>query len=129
MAGKRYKPRATSVTNAAVALSRMLPAALERLEMELGDPEKGLSAARTVMDLCLPKVKPQSMALDVKLSLDGAMTTADYARAIESHLMAGEISVSLANDGLAALANVAKIVESTELLARLEALEELALLK
>jgi hypothetical protein len=70
----------------------------------------------------------ESQAINQILT-DGAMTTADYARAIESHLMAGEISVSLANDGLAALANVAKIVESTELLARLETLEELAALK
>ena len=118
----RTKKGQSQLRIAADKMARLLPKAMARIDEELAG-ENGFYAAKVIAESCLPKPRPQSVAIDLNFDMTGAMTTADYARVIETHLMAGEISVSLANDSLAALSNVAKIVEATEVVARIEVLE------
>jgi hypothetical protein len=78
------------------------------------------------MELYNERSKPNSDALASPVVTTVNATLADHAHVIINRLLNGEVSVSLANEVIVALSNAAKVVESTELLARLEALEEIA---
>lgn len=80
-----------------------------------------LQAARIVLDRVLPSLRPVEVAqgLDVP---EG--TLSEQAHAVVQAVAAGEIAPSQAAQIITALGGVAKIIETTELVARIEALEE-----
>jgi hypothetical protein len=80
-----------------------------------------LQAARIVLDRVLPSLRPVEMpqAMDVP---EG--TLAEQAHAVVQAVAAGEIAPGQAVQIITALGGVAKIIETTELVARIEALEE-----
>ena len=82
-----------------------------------------LQAATMLADRLYPKLKPQGELLTLSEPLDGS--PAEQARTIVRLAGAGELSTDQARDLLAALADVCKIVEATELEQRLSQLEQL----
>lgn len=79
-----------------------------------------LQAARIVLDRVLPSLRPVEVtqAIDVP---DG--TLAAQAHAVVQAVAAGEITPSQAAQIITALGGVAKIIETTELVSRIKALE------
>lgn len=80
-----------------------------------------LQAARIVLDRVLPSLRPVEVAQAMDVP-EG--TLAEHAHAVVQAVAAGEIAPSQAAQIITALAGVAKIIETTELVARIEALEE-----
>lgn len=87
-----------------------------RLQALSGDPQ----AIRIVLDKVLPSLRP----VELPASLDiPEGTLAEQARAILRATAIGDIAPSQASQIITALGGVAKLVEITELTARIEALE------
>lgn len=80
-----------------------------------------LQAATMLADRLYPKMKPQGETITLSKPLDGSL--ADNARTILELVAGGEIAPDTAKELLAALADVGKIIEVTELEKRLERLE------
>jgi len=80
------------------------------------------AAAKTLLDRVLPALKPESQAIHLP-ELVAAGTMAEKARAAIDAAGAGAVSPSAASDLVSAIAGLAKIIETTELQKRLEALE------
>ena len=80
------------------------------------------AAAKTLLDRVLPALKPESQAISLP-ELVAAGTMAEKARAAIDAAGAGAVSPSAASDLVSAIAGLAKIIETTELQKRLEALE------
>jgi len=80
------------------------------------------AAAKTLLDRVLPALKPESQAISLP-ELVAAPTLADKAKAAIDAAGAGDIAPSAASDMVSAIAGLAKIIETTELQKRLEALE------
>lgn len=80
------------------------------------------AAAKTLLDRVLPALKPESQAIHLP-ELVAAPTLADKAKAAIDAAGAGDIAPSAASDMVSAIAGLAKIIETTELQKRLEALE------
>ena len=80
------------------------------------------AAAKTLLDRVLPALKPESQAIHLP-ELVAADTMAEKARAAIDAAGAGAVSPSAASDLVSAIAGLAKIIETTELQKRLEALE------
>ena len=81
-----------------------------------------IQAAKTLLDRVLPALKPESQAIHLP-ELVAAGTMAEKARAAIDAAGAGAVSPSAASDLVSAIAGLAKIIETTELQKRLEALE------
>jgi len=82
-----------------------------------GDPQ----AIRIILDRVLPSLRP--VELPTVLDLPEGGTLAEQARAVVQAAAAGELAPGQAAQIIAALGGVAKIVETTELVQRIEALE------
>lgn len=78
-------------------------------------------AIRLVLDRVLPALRPVEMATTLALPVDG--TLADQARAVVQAAADGDLAPSQAAQIVTALGGVAKIIETTELMRRIEALE------
>ena len=81
-----------------------------------------MQAAKALLDRVLPALKPESQAIHLP-ELVAAGTMAEKARAAIDAAGAGAVSPSAAIDLVSAIAGLAKIIETTELQKRLEALE------
>ena len=82
-----------------------------------GDPQ----AIRIILDRVLPSLRP--IELPAVLALPVGATLAEQARAVVQAAADGEIAPSQAAQIVTALGGVAKIIETTELVKRIEALE------
>ena len=82
-----------------------------------GDPQ----AIRIILDRVLPALRP--VELPTMLALPEGGTLADQARAVVQAAADGDLNPTQAAQIVTALGGVAKIVEATELVARIEALE------
>lgn len=80
-----------------------------------------VAAARMLVDKVLPSVKAQDQA--VSLPVDGSDLAKD-GRAIMSAVGLGEVTPETASRLLQGLGSLAKIIETAELLERVEALED-----
>ncbi len=102
------------------ALSADLPEIVQRVvaEAKAGD----MRAAELVLSRCLPALRPQS--LPVSFPINAAGNLADAGRDVLAAVAAGEIDPATGKGLLDALAGLTRIVEITEIEARLRALEE-----
>ena len=82
-----------------------------------------VQAIRIVLDRVLPALRPTDLPTMLALPRDG--TLADQARAVVQAAADGDLASAQAAQIVAALGGVAKIIETTELLRRVEALEAL----
>ena len=82
-----------------------------------GDPQ----AIRIILDRVLPALRPVEMPTTLDLPADG--TLADQARAVVQAAADGDLAPAQAAQIVTALGGVAKIIETTELMLRIEALE------
>jgi hypothetical protein len=82
-----------------------------------GDPQ----AIRIILDRVLPALRPVDMPTTLALPAGG--TLADQARAVVQAAADGDLSPAQTAQIVAALGGVAKIIETTELVRRIEALE------
>ena len=82
-----------------------------------GDPQ----AIRIILDRVLPSLRP--VELPAVLSLPVGATLAEQARAVVQAAADGVLAPGQAAQIVAALGGVAKIIETTELVRRIEALE------
>jgi len=82
-----------------------------------GDPQ----AIRIILDRVLPALRPVDMPTVLALPVDG--TLADQARAVVQAAADGDLAPAQAAQIVTALGGVAKIIETTELMRRIEALE------
>ena len=78
-------------------------------------------AIRIILDRVLPALRPVDMPTALALPADG--TLADQARAVVQAAADGDLAPSQAAQIVSALGGVAKIIETTELIKRIEALE------
>ncbi len=84
-----------------------------------GDPQ----AIRIILDRVLPSLRP--VELPAVLALPAGGTLADQAHAVVQAAADGDLAPSQAAQIVTALGGVAKIIETTELMRRIEALEAL----
>lgn len=82
-----------------------------------------MQAARIILDRLVPSLRPVDMP--AVLTLPAGATLAGQAQAVIDAAAAGELAPSQAAQIVTALGGVAKIIEATELLKRIEALESL----
>ncbi len=82
-----------------------------------GDPQ----AIRIILDRVLPALRP--LELPTTLALPEGGTLADQARAVVQAAADGDLNPTQAAQIISALGGVAKIVETTELIERIDALE------
>ena len=82
-----------------------------------------MQAARIILDRLVPSLRPVEMP--AVLTLPAGATLAGQAQAVIDSAAAGELAPSQAAQIVTALGGVAKIIETTELLKRIEALESL----
>ena len=82
-----------------------------------------MQAARIILDRLVPSLRPVEMP--AVLTLPAGATLAGQAQAVIDAAAAGELVPSQAAQIVTALGGVAKIIEATELLKRIEALESL----
>jgi hypothetical protein len=78
-------------------------------------------AIRIILDRVLPALRPVDMPTMLALPADG--TLADQARAVVQAAADGDLAPAQAAQIVTALGGVAKIIETTELVRRIEALE------
>ena len=83
-----------------------------------------MQAAKVLLDRVLPALKPESQAIHLP-ELVAADTMAEKARAAIDAAGAGAVSPSAASDLVAAIAGLARVVETTELQQRLDELERM----
>jgi hypothetical protein len=83
-----------------------------------GDPQ----AIRIILDRVLPALRPVELPTTLDLPADG--TLADQARAVVQAAADGDLAPAQAAQIVAALGGVAKIIETTELMRRIELLEQ-----
>ena len=89
-----------------------------RMQALAGDAQ----AIRIILDRVLPALRPVDMPTTVALPADG--TLADQARAVVQAAADGDLAPAQAAQIVAALGGVAKIIETTELMRRIELLEQ-----
>ncbi len=82
-----------------------------------------LQAVRLVLDRVLPALRPVEQASELELPASGL---AAQAKAVVQAAAAGDLAPGQAAQLVTALAGVGKIIETTELMARVEALEAAA---
>ena len=79
-----------------------------------------LQAAKMLLDRVCPTLKPQAMPINLQVH----NSLADQGNEIIKSAMLGEIPPEIATQLIAALSNQAKIIETDELLKRVEELEQ-----
>ena len=82
-----------------------------------------MQAARIILDRLVPSLRP--VEIPTAVSMPAGATLAGQAQAVVNAAAAGELVPSQAAQIVTALGGVAKIIETTELLKRIEALESL----
>ena len=82
-----------------------------------------MQAARIILDRLVPSLRP--VEIPTAVSMPAGATLAGQAQAVIDAAAAGELAPSQAAQIVTALGGVAKIIEATELLKRIEALESL----
>jgi hypothetical protein len=82
-----------------------------------------LQAVRLVLDRVLPALRPVEQASELELPASGL---AAQAKAVVQAAAAGDLAPGQAAQLVTALSGVGKIIETTELMARIEALEAAA---
>ena len=80
-----------------------------------------VQAIRIILDRLSPALRPAELPTPLELPVDGSL--ADQARAVVQAAADGDLAPSQAAQFITALGGVAKIVETTELEARIAALE------
>ena len=80
-----------------------------------------MQAIRIILDRVQPTLRPVDMPTTLNLPTDG--TLADQARAVVQAAADGDLAPAQAAQIVTALGGVAKIIETTELVSRIEALE------
>lgn len=80
-----------------------------------------VQAARIILDRVQPTLRPAELPTALALPVDG--TLADQARAVVQAAADGDLAPAQAAQIVTALGGVAKIIETTELVRRIEALE------
>lgn len=88
-----------------------------RAQALAGDPQ----AIRILLDRVLPSLRPVELPTPLDMPVG---TLADQARAVVQATADGDIAPGQAAQIITALGGIAKIIETTELLARVSALEE-----
>lgn len=83
-----------------------------------------MQAAKALLDKVLPTLKPEALSVLLPDMVEAETLSAKAEAAIDA-AGAGELSPSAASDLVSAIAGLARIVETTELQKRLEALEQL----
>ena len=83
-----------------------------------------LQAVRIVLDRVLPALRPVELASELELPASGL---AAQAKAVVQAAAAGDLAPGQAAQLVTALAAVGKIIETTELMARIEVLEAAAI--
>lgn len=78
-------------------------------------------AIRIILDRVLPVLRPVELPTPLLLTADG--TLADHAHAVVRSAAEGDLAPGQAAQLVAALSAVARIIETTDLIARIEALE------
>lgn len=78
------------------------------------------AAAKLLLDRCLPALRPGDLPMQTQLASD--ITAAP--RAVFAALASGELTPDEAHTIAATLASLTRVIESTELIARLDELEE-----
>lgn len=103
------------------SIEQHIPAILESLaeSAKAGDT----AAAKLLLERTLPPIRPQDQA--VSLPVDGEDLAKD-GRTVLAAAGAGEVTPDTATKLLAGLGSLARIIETSELLARIEKLEEQA---
>jgi hypothetical protein len=81
-----------------------------------------IQAMTMIADRLMPKLKPQGEFVTLDGPMDGS--PADVGRAILRAISSGQISADAGRELLAAVADLCKIVETTELMERVQRLEE-----
>lgn len=113
----------TEVQKLRADLRKRLPTALAAADAIIANPEHPQHAQMTrwAIDKVAANLKPQTEPVTFDLLGD---SPAEHARSIVEATAAGTLSPSIATELLTAVASCMKIVEVTELLARIEALEK-----
>jgi hypothetical protein len=86
-------------------------------QAKAGDP----TAARLILERCLPALRPVDMPTVLNLSADGGL--ADQGRAVLLALASGQLPVNQVAGILQGLGSLAKLIETDELERRIAALE------
>ena len=102
------------------ALASKLPAILESVVKAA--IEGDMTAARLVLDRCMPALKPMEATIEGLALPTGTLT--QQARDILASVSRGEVAPGQAAQLVASIGAVAKIAEFDELTARIEALEK-----
>ena len=102
------------------ALASKLPAILESVVKAA--IEGDMTAARLVLDRCMPALKPLESTIEGMALPTGTLT--QQARDILASVSRGEVAPGQAAQLVASIGAVAKIAEVDELTARIEALEK-----
>ena len=79
-----------------------------------------MNAARILLDKALPSLRPIEAPVLLDLPADGI---ADQGRAVLAAVADGKLAPTSAAQLIAAMSNLSKVVETAEILKRLEALE------
>lgn len=80
-----------------------------------------VQACRLVLERCVPAYKPQDNGVPLSMPAGGSLT--DKATAMVDAMAAGTISPQAAASMISALANLVRVTEVDDLVARLQALE------
>jgi hypothetical protein len=102
------------------ALASKLPAILESVVKAA--IEGDMTAARLVLDRCMPTLKPMEATIEGLALPTGTLT--QQARDILASVSRGEVAPGQAAQLIGAVGSVAKLMEVDELSARIEALEK-----
>jgi Family of unknown function (DUF5681) len=81
-----------------------------------------VAAAKLLLDRGLPPLKPQGDAVSFDIASNDTLATIE--QSVIDQTSRGELSTDSATAIMSALATQAKIIESTDLLARIDALEQ-----
>jgi hypothetical protein len=117
--GPGRPPGRGPVAELRVALATDLDKIIDKLRTQAlaGDAQ----AIRIILDRVLPALRPVDMPMTLALPADG--TLADQARAVVQAAADGDLAPVQASQIVTALGGVAKIIETTELVRRIEVLE------
>jgi hypothetical protein len=114
-------PGSSELAHLRASIAKRVPEILERLAHLAADGD--VQAARLLLERVLPPLKSVEVPVEVALA-EGSLT--DQARLLLSAAAGGALLPDQAATLIGALASVAKITESDELLKRIERLEEAA---
>jgi len=121
-AGHSGNPAGRPRSESAALRQKLAERAEEVLQAVLDAALAGdMAAARMILDRVLPPLRPQSES--VPLSIEAGTSPAATAGAILGAAVAGSITPDAAVQLLSAAASLARIIETEELKARIEALE------